>query len=228
MEKMQNTYCIYKNMKDTKSFLFDFDGVILNSMEAHALSWQRAYRAIGIELSLFDIYIREGMSGRDSIIDIAKEKKIPVPTDDEMSIIHTQKIIYFNEYHTEVYPEIYEIFSFLKKLEKTICIVTGSLRASLIERLPKELTAFVDAAVCSDDLPRGKPAPDPYLKGLALLNASADTSMVIENAPMGIRSAKAAGLFCAAIETSLDRNYLTQSDIVFKNHKELYEYIINQ
>ena len=75
--------------------------------------------------------------------------------------------------------------------------------------------------VCGCDVQNGKPHPQPYLMALSQLNLRASDALVIENAPFGIASAKAAGLKCVALETSLPKSYLKQADAVFSSYKDL-------
>ena len=75
--------------------------------------------------------------------------------------------------------------------------------------------------VCGSDVQNGKPHPEPYLKAMAKLKVSPKEAVVFENAPFGIRSAKAAGLFCLALETSLPSSYLTGADAIFPSFKAI-------
>ncbi len=80
----------------------------------------------------------------------------------------------------------------------------------------------------ADDVKKGKPDPEPYLKALHHLGSKPESSVVIENAPMGIRSAKSAGLTCYAIETSLSGEYLHEADLVFHNHQALFAFLMKR
>jgi beta-phosphoglucomutase len=75
--------------------------------------------------------------------------------------------------------------------------------------------------VCGCDVQNGKPHPEPYLKAMAKLNVKAQEALVFENAPFGIRSAKAAGLSCIALATSLPASYLTGADAIFPSFKAI-------
>ena len=100
-----------------------------------------------------------------------------------------------------------------KKLIKT-AIITGANRARLDELLAGHLKGFFEIAVTSDDVTNTKPFPEPYLKGAALLKLSPADCLVIENAPLGIRSAKEAGMTVIAVRTTLPDKYLRQADYI--------------
>ena len=79
--------------------------------------------------------------------------------------------------------------------------------------------------VTAFDVKQGKPHPEPYLTALEKSGLKANQVVVIENAPLGIESAVAAGLFTIAINTGpLNPQVLTDSgaNIVFDGMKELY------
>ena len=55
------------------------------------------------------------------------------------------------------------------------------------------------------------------------LSVSPEESIVVENAPLGIKSAKTAGAYCIALTTTLDKEYLEEADEIVTNHQELFE-----
>ena len=83
------------------------------------------------------------------------------------------------------------------------------------------LSSIFSAIITSDDVSFGKPNPEPYIKALNKLNLSSHQCIVIENAPLGIEAAKSAGITCFALETTLDRSYLTNADETFDSHLSL-------
>ena len=72
-----------------------------------------------------------------------------------------------------------------------------------------------------------KPSPEPYLKAVERLGVSKESCLVIENAPLGIRSAKSAGLRCIAVTSYLDQECLKEADLIIDNHREIGLYIQN-
>jgi len=76
--------------------------------------------------------------------------------------------------------------------------------------------------ITCNDVEHGKPDPEPYLKALDLLQVSPQESLVIENAPLGIQSAKSAGIQVCALATSLPKEELTTADYLCRNHTELF------
>jgi sugar-phosphatase len=75
--------------------------------------------------------------------------------------------------------------------------------------------------VTVDDVARGKPAPDPYLRAAELLGRDPGACLVIEDAPAGITSAKSAGAVVLAVLTSYPAEALGAADAVIGGLDEL-------
>jgi len=76
----------------------------------------------------------------------------------------------------------------------------------------EELLRKFDVVLTSEDVPRGKPHPDPYLEAARRLGVRPEECLVVENAPMGIRAAKAAGMRCLAVLSTLGPEDLDGAD----------------
>ena len=88
------------------------------------------------------------------------------------------------------------------------------------------MLARFEAVVTGDSVTRGKPDPEPYLEAMAALRIDPDQGIAIENAPYGITSARAAGLFCVAISTSLPESYLHEADRIVTDHEALRTFLL--
>lgn len=201
------------------------DGVIVDSMHWHAESWQRVFHQYGLELSKAEIFKREGMSGLASIVDIIKEKGKIIPSKEELLLLQESKLEIFETGKVAMFPFAEEILEFVHTKKIKIGLVTGSLRRSVEFILPENMLSYFDVIVTVDDILNGKPHPEPYLKAMEELYSIPDETLVIENAPLGIISAKKAGADCYAIETTLDGFHLKGADMIFENHELLLKYL---
>jgi beta-phosphoglucomutase len=96
-----------------------------------------------------------------------------------------------------------------------LAVVTGSLRSEIEPILAEEnIASFFEAVITADDISRGKPNPEGYLKGIRALNLPPEKIVVIEDTPRGIEAAKAAGLKCIAVCHTVDASHLKQADII--------------
>ena len=102
-----------------------------------------------------------------------------------------------------------------------IAIVTGASRDRIKEHLDEKISVCLKALVTADDVIHTKPHPEPYLSAANMLGINAKECLVIENAILGIESAKAAGCKCFALETTLKFEDLNGAEEVFDTHKKL-------
>jgi len=209
-------------VKTYRCFLFDMDGVVVDSMEQHARTWIEVLAGYGVSLGREDIFRREGMSGLSSIRDIFREKGLDVPSDRDLLALQEKKLALFEGCAVSVFPEIPEIISYLWEKAMPMALVTGSLRRSVDHVLPPEIRRFFTVIVTVDDITNGKPHPEPYLKAVQALGNDLQGALAIENAPLGILSAKAAGIDCYAVETTLGSPHLMAADAVFPDHGALF------
>lgn len=210
--------------KRYRAVLFDMDGIVADSMDYHAEGWQQVLREYcGLELSREDIFKREGMPGLESIVDIFEEKGVPVPSEEALTELRERKLQLFERHEIAVFPTIRDILDLLSRQRIAMGLVTGSLRRSVQHVLRDDVLRYFEAVVTVDDIAKGKPDPEPYLCGIARLGVAKSDVLAVENAPMGVISAKRAGIDCFAIETTLDERFLTGADRVFRNHRDLYD-----
>ncbi|MBU0468504.1 MAG: HAD family phosphatase [Candidatus Omnitrophica bacterium] len=210
-----------KQVYKIKAVIFDMDGVITNTMPDHYKSWKIILKDEGVNVTHYDIYSREGQTGISSLQGIFSSYQ------KQLNRNHAKEILDKKE---KLFKKIVKkrfingSRSFLKTLYKqgfVLALVTGTSRHELHKILPDSICALFDVIITGSDVKKGKPHPEPFLKALKKLRIPPDQAVVIENAPLGISSAKAAGIACIAIETSLPKAYLSEADSTYKSIKEL-------
>ena len=137
-----------------KGVLFDFDGVVLDSMKQHIKAWQYAFRQQGVNLKELDIYLMEGR-GVTAVVDKVCEK-YKISKEIASKIIET-KIEYYNQ-HLEVifYDGFFELLNFLKSQQLKMAVVTGGHRGRIIPFAKEYLDGYFSGFVCSDDVKNTK------------------------------------------------------------------------
>lgn len=98
---------------------------------------------------------------------------------------------------------VMELQKEIKAAGLKIVVVTGSGQRSLLDKLVKEFEGLVSTGliVASFDVSRGKPDPEPYIKGLEKAGVKPWEAIVVENAPLGVRAAVAARIMTVAVNT---------------------------
>jgi beta-phosphoglucomutase-like phosphatase (HAD superfamily) len=107
-----------------------------------------------------------------------------------------------------------------------IVVVTGSGQKSLLDELCIEFEGLIvpELIVCSYDVKHGKPHPEPYLIGMQKAGVEPWEAIVVENAPLGVRSAVAANIFTIGVNTGpLPNSMLTNegASLVFNKMQDL-------
>ena len=187
-----------------KAVCFDMDGVLYDSMSHHAEAWAKASADFGLGLTRHDVFMQEGRTGF-STIDIFTRKNWGRPTnDEEVDRIYARKCEYFNALpEAKPMPGALTLLEQIKAEGLQIVLVTGSAQHSLLERLNRDYPDIFhsDLMVTGFDVTYGKPDPEPYLMAMHKADVSPNETMVVENAPLGVRSAVAAGAYTVACNT---------------------------
>jgi HAD superfamily hydrolase (TIGR01509 family) len=190
-----------------RAFLFDMDGVLYDSMSHHAEAWMRTAADYGIEATRADFYRYEGQTGAQTINDLYRRQWGHGATDEEVRAAYATKCRHFEQLGpTSIMAGAPEVLRAVGAQGWTRVVVTGSGQATLIDRLEANFPGVFAAEriVSAKDTPagRGKPMPDPYLMGLAKAGGlRPEQAVVVENAPLGVRAAHAAGIFTIAVNT---------------------------
>lgn len=214
-----------------KAVLFDMDGVLLDSMGNHSIAWTRAMEDIGLPFSVIESYMNEGQVGKATINEAFLTHLGREATQQEKLAIYKIKSLYFESLGAiQTMPYAYELLQLIKEQGIQVYLVTGSAQPTLIDSLQQHFPGIFqkERMITAFDVKQGKPFPEPYLKGLAQSGVRPWEAIVIENAPLGIQSSVAAGLFTIALNTGpLDNKILLDSgaDILFEDGMgELYHH----
>jgi HAD superfamily hydrolase (TIGR01509 family) len=207
-----------------KAVIFDMDGVLVDSMPYHADAWISVFKDVGINIRQEDIYDIEG-SNHAGIINLVFKKAGRTPEPGDFFMLAQKKQEIFSKINkVKVFDGIYECINSLKN-KCLLGVASGSDRAVVIELIGRFFSQTFSAIVSGNDVKEGKPSPEPYLKAVEMLKVKKDECLVIENAPLGVESAKRAGLYCIAIPTYVKPELLKDADVVLANHAMLKGYI---
>lgn len=187
-----------------KAALIDMDGVLYDSMRYHATAWKQMMDEIGIPCDRDEFFLYEGMTGQ-ATIDLIFSRHYGHPCDPELGKrLYARKAEIFVGFgKKEMMKGAADIIRALMERDVRRVLVTGSAQSSLLNRLDTDYPgAFLPGdRVTAHDVSHGKPDPEPYLKGLAIAGTRPEETIVIENAPLGVRAGVAAGIPTIAVTT---------------------------
>lgn len=210
------------NLKDIKAVLFDFDGVLADTMEDNFRAWQKAFLKYEVQIKREDYFPLEGTILPEVVKTIGK--KYQVKEEFHKEIIKLKNKFYLEDHILSFYPEVPSLIDHLKERDMLLAIVSASPREKLEKTVDATFLAKFNTIVSGDDCRIGKPNPEPYIIAMRRLNVNPNNAIVIENAPLGIQSAKSSRAYCIALTTTLNERYLKEADKVLNNHKELINF----
>ena len=214
-----------------KAYFFDMDGVLFDSMPRHAIAWEEVMKQHGLPFTAYDCYINEGRTGESVIREAFQKVLHRDATPDEVKTIYAEKSAYYHQLlktTTPIIPDVDRVLQFVKDSGCQIWVVTGSGMRTLLDSLNTVFPSIFqqDRMITAFDVTHGKPDPEPYLKAWERSGLKKEQCFVIENAPLGIRSGKEAGLTVYAVNTGiLTREDLAQADHIFDSMAELLRFL---
>lgn len=213
-----------------KAVLFDMDGVLYDSMPNHAVAWQKSMEQFDIHMTADDAYATEGARGVDTIKKMVKAQQHRDIGEEEAQRMYDVKTSIFHEMPVaQIFDGVKELMQKIKDCGMKIGVVTGSGQRPLIARLINDFGDFIteEHIVTAYDVKNGKPAPDPYLMGMQKVGTTPCETIVVENAPLGVKAGVAAGSFTIAVNSGpLPDSALAEqgANIVMPNIKYLADH----
>lgn len=206
---------------NSRAVLFDYDGVLADTLENHFTAWKRSFSDLEVQISRKDYFPTEGMQ----LIDFMKRvtKKYGIQKPDYGSILKRKESYFSEDYKFSLFPGVLSLVNKLKKNAIKIAVVTAGHKGRLYNTNPKYFLDKFDFILTGDLVKRGKPYPDPYLKAMATLEVKAESCIVVENASLGIKSAKSAGAYCIAVCSSVGKDLLSEADEIVNKFSDLKE-----
>ena len=180
------------------------DGVLFDSMPNHAAAWEEVMSQHGLPFTAEDCYINEGRTGQDVIHEAILKYAHRDASDEEIwSIYHEKTAAFQRRGGAKPMHGVKQVLDFLKARGAQMWIVTGSGQKSLFDNIDSHFPGIFtrERMITAFDVSHGKPNPEPYLKAWERSGLPKEECCVIENAPLGIRASKAAGLYSIAVNT---------------------------
>lgn len=204
----------------TIGVLWDMDGVIVDTGDAHFLSWEKALARHGIECTREFFDKTFGMNNR-GIISLLYGRDA---TDEEVRTIGDLKEALFREDVEGTLAPLPGVVEWLDRFG-----AAGFSQAVASSAPQENIDAIVRGlgledrfqALVSGSSLRGKPDPATFLLAAERLGREPGECLVIEDAQVGVRAAKAGGMRCVAVCTTLPAKELTEADLVVPQLSDL-------
>jgi len=204
-----------------KVFIFDLDGVIVDTAKYHYLAWRNLANDLGFDFTKAQNEQLKGISRVRSLEILLDIGKIELSEDKKQKLL-TEKNQEYLEYVNnmtadEILPGIKDVLDFLDKNNIKYALGSASKNAPQILKkvgLFERFTAIVDG----NNVSKAKPDPEVFLIAAKKLNKSPNECIVIEDASAGIQAANRANMTSVGIG---DKIVLSEADYIFANTNEL-------
>ena len=189
------------------AILFDLDGVLVDSTPSVSRQWRRWAEENGIDPDLA-VSLTHGVRTIDTVRLVAPHLDAEAETKEieEREATDTEGVL--------IMPGAADLLRSLPP--ERWCIVTSGTRRVASSRLQAGHLPIPRVMVTGSDVVKGKPDPEPYLKGAELLGMNPGECLVVEDAPAGIRAAHAGGMKVIALLTTYPAAELQEADAVVR------------
>jgi beta-phosphoglucomutase len=205
---------------DRKGVIFDLDGVLVDTGWAHKQSWYDLAEKEGFRMSDEFFYSTFGMRN-DQII----PKLVEGASSEEVKEFSDWKEHRYREVIAErlTLPKgVGELLDDLKGCGFLLAVGSSAPKANLNLCLGRvKIKHYFDACVTGEEVVKGKPAPETFLKAARKIGLSPDCCVVVEDAVQGVEAGKAAGMPVVAVTTTRDRAALSEADMIVDSLGEL-------
>jgi beta-phosphoglucomutase len=207
-------------MKHT-GFIFDLDGVIVDTAKYHYLAWKKLANELGFEFTHEQNELFKGVSRKrclEILLEIGAIKATQEKFDRWMIEKNKDYLAYIEEMDaSEILPDVPKVLNYLK--DKNIPIALGSASKNAKPILEKvNLLSYFDVIVDGNNVTKAKPDPEVFLMAAKELGVPAENCIVFEDAVAGIQAANAAKMISIGIG---DARVLSQAKFNFSDFTQI-------
>lgn len=204
-----------------KAFIFDLDGVIVDTAKYHYLAWQKIANRLGIDFTHEHNELLKGVSRGRSLDIILGIGKVEASQEDKDAWLTEKNEDYMNSVANMAADEILDgvmpVLEWLKAENQLIALGSASKNARpILERVG--IIHYFDVIVDGNDVTNAKPDPEVFIRAAQMLGKPAEDSIVFEDSIAGIQAANIAHMTSVGIG---DANILHEAQHNFSSFAEI-------
>lgn len=208
-------------MNNHKAFIFDLDGVIVDTARFHFLAWRKLANDLGFNFTEEQNEQLKGVSRVESLKKILKWGNMELSDDEfkkQMALKNDNYLSYVEEMDKEeILPGVPKVLDYL--IENNIPFALGSASKNARSILKKiDLYNSFDAIVDGTDVNKAKPDPEVFLIAAEKLNTKPENCIVFEDSLAGVQAANAGNMTSIGIGK---KNILREANYVFSDFTEI-------
>tara|TARA_R110002074_G_scaffold26504_1_gene77850 strand:- start:930 stop:1586 length:657 start_codon:yes stop_codon:yes gene_type:complete len=210
-----------------KGFIFDLDGVIVDTAKYHFLAWQRLAKSLDIDFTEEENEQLKGVSRVRSLEKILAWGNKTISEDKFTELMgkkNEEYLSYIAEMDSsEILPDVPRVLETLIEKKQPISLGSASKNArTILERV--DLKKHFDAIVDGNDVSKAKPDPEVFLIAANLLNMKPENCIVFEDSVAGVEAANVANMISIGIGS---KDVLSSAQYVFNDFTEISEDYLN-
>lgn len=214
-------------MKKT-GFIFDLDGVIVDTAGYHYLAWKHLADHLGIEFTKEDNERFKGVSRKRCLEILLEMGNITVDQEQFDAWLAEKNKDYLSYIgkmdETEILPDVHKVLDHLR--EKQVPMALGSASKNAVPILEKvSLVSYFDTIVDGNAVTKAKPDPEVFLRAAKAMNIAPEKCVVFEDALAGIQAANKAGMISIGIG---DPEILTEAKYNFEDFTAIDQDFLNE
>ena len=187
-----------------KAIIFDLDGTLVDSLPYHHESWRMFFKKNNIKENDFNEILKQYKGG--GTLELMTDVFGDIYTRDELKKMSDDKEVIFRDiYKSKIYP-IEGLKKFLDNLkESNISLAIGSnaIRKNVIMTIEElGITNYFSSIICGDEVSKGKPDPEMYIKTISNLKVNKDECVIFEDSIEGVTAAKNADIKVIGVTSS--------------------------
>ncbi len=188
-----------------KAFIFDLDGVIVDTAKYHFIAWKRIGEKVGFTLTHEQNESLKGVSRVESLDRILAWAKEELTQEEKERLLIEKNQDYLAQIddmgQEEILPGVLSLLQYAKKNNIPVALGSASKNATaILQKLG--ITSYFDALVDGNHVTKSKPDPEVFLKGAEILQQDPKNCIVFEDAAAGIQAAKTAGMTTIGMGTA--------------------------
>jgi beta-phosphoglucomutase len=200
-----------------KAFIFDLDGVIVDTAKYHFMAWQKLAASLDILFTPEHNEELKGVSRVRSLEIILELGRVQASEEEKQQWLIRKNEDYLSYIEkmddSEILPNVRETLEFIKKKKQGIALGSASKNARpILEKVG--LLHFFEVIVDGNDVTNAKPDPEVFVRAAQLLGVDNENAIVFEDSVAGIQAANAANMLSIGIG---DRDVLKEAEYCFPN-----------
>jgi len=210
-----------------KAFIFDLDGVIVDTAKYHFLAWKNLANELGFDFTEAQNELLKGVSRVKSLEIILNIGNVTLSEEKTQAFLvkkNEEYLTFINKMTAdEILPGVLKVLAFLKDNNIPFALGSASKNARFILEQVGIIDLF-DAIVDGNDVSKAKPDPEVFLIGAEKLNVAPENCIVFEDAIAGVEAANNAGMISIGIGSE---DVLTEANSVFESMDQMSDAFLN-